>query len=171
MVERENSTATTSLDVTFCSRSGGQLSQKKSSSWTEKFSACARIPLLRFEFFLIKGNISPLFTSVAVTEWATVAATMLVSPVPDASSRTFLPCSNFCLASRKSESNRAPRHTCKCVNLFLILNFPDYHLEPNKVNTAACAMRYSDRGERNVVVAWNHFERGLHIWDNDLLQE
>ena len=100
-----------------------------------------------------------------------MAATMLVSPVPDASSRTLLPCNSFCLASRKSESNRAPRHTCKCVNFFSISNFPDYHLEPNKVNTAACAMRYCDRGERNVVVPWSHFECGLHIWDNDLLQE
>ena len=138
----ETKTGTTSLDSTLCSRSGGQLSQKKSSSCTEKFSACARISLFRFAFFLIKGKISPLFTSVAVTKSAKVAATMLVSPVPDASSRTFLPCNNFGFESKKSESRRAPRHTCKCVELLRIFDLPDGHLEPDKVNTAACAMRY-----------------------------
>ena len=126
---------------------------------------------MRFEFLLIKGNISPLFTSVAVTESASVAATMLVSPVPDASSRTLLPCTNSCLASRKSESSRAPRHTCKCVSLFSKSNLPDYHLEPHKVNTAACAMRYCNRGEGNVVVPWSHFKCCLHIWENGFIQE
>lgn len=112
-----NRAAITSADITLSSRSGGQLSQKKSSSCTENLSGCAKTPLFRLAFFLIKGNISPLFTSVAVTEWAKVAATMLVSPVPEASSSTFLPSNSFGLASRKSESRRAPRHTCKVVNI------------------------------------------------------